>query len=52
MTGFFRYTMIDIPDLQEQLALVKDFEEIQQKIDSIEEIIKSFSNLLCKEIAG
>lgn len=52
MTGFFRYTMIDIPEIDEQLALVKTVERIQQRIDRIETIIKSFGNLLNKEITG
>ncbi len=52
MTGFFRYTSIDIPALNEQLAFVKDVERIQQQIDRIDKIISRFNSLLSKEIAG
>lgn len=52
MTGFFRYTTLDIPVLDEQIALVSAVEKIQQQINRIDKIIGRFDNLLCKEIAG
>lgn len=52
MTGFFRYTSLDIPNLDEQVALVKEVEKIQRQIDGIDTIICRFSSLLSKEIDG
>jgi len=52
MTGFFRYTSLDIPYLDEQVALVKEVEKIQRQIDGIDTIICRFSSLLSKEIDG
>ena len=52
MTGFFRYTIIDIPDLEEQLSLVNTVEKAQQQIQSIDNTIKRLNSLLSKEIAG
>ena len=51
MTGFFRYTLIDIPDLREQTVLVKTVERVQRQIDRIDAIIDRYRGLLCKEIA-
>ncbi len=51
MTGFFQYSKIDIPDIQEQISLVKSVERIQQKIERIDSIICRYDSLLCKELA-
>ncbi|MBE6738049.1 MAG: hypothetical protein E7566_05315 [Ruminococcaceae bacterium] len=51
MTGFFKHTKIDIPNLQEQLSIVKKYEILERRIDSIENIKKHYSDLVSKEIA-
>ena len=51
MTGFFRYTIIDIPDFSEQIALVKTYERTQIQIDRIDAILRRYNDLLSKEIA-
>lgn len=51
MTGFFEHTKIDIPKLQEQLAVVKKYEILERRIDAIEKIEKLYFNLISKEIA-
>ena len=51
MTGFFSYTKIDIPSYDEQMALVKKYERLQHRIDSIEEAEKKYYELISKEIA-
>lgn len=51
MTGFFTYTQIDIPSYEEQRALVKKYNSLYQRIESIERIEEQYHNLLLKEIA-
>lgn len=51
MTGFFAHTKIDIPNLQEQLSVVKKYEYLERRIDAIEKIEKHYFNLISKEIA-
>ena len=51
MTGFFQFTSIDIPALQEQKNLVNVVERIQLQIDRIDAIVRRFNVLLSKEIS-
>lgn len=52
MTGFFQYTIIDIPTIEEQNRLVTAFAKVQQRIITINTILERYNNLLCKEIAN
>lgn len=51
MTGFFKYTRIDIPSLNEQQDVVKKFAPVEKRIKEIRKLIKSYNILLTKEIA-
>ena len=52
MTGFFKYTTIDIPLIEEQHLFVKTIENIKNKIDAIDSILKRYSNIICREITN
>lgn len=52
MTGFFKYTTIDIPSIEEQRLFVKAIENVQNKINAIDNIIKRYYSLICKEITN
>lgn len=51
MTGFFEHTLIDIPDIEEQLKIVNLFDEINQRLDSIAKIEEMYLQLLNKEVS-
>lgn len=50
MTGFFKNVVIDIPDYDEQLNVVRLYEKAERLKKRIDEIDKKISNLLEKEI--
>lgn len=52
MTGFFKYTTIDIPSIEEQRLFVKAIENVQNKINAIDNILKRYYSLICKEITN
>lgn len=52
MTGFFKYTMIDIPSIEEQLSFVQTIEDVQNKIYAIDNILNRYNGLICKEITN
>ena len=51
MTGFFDYARIDIPQYEEQIAMVEKYQLVQKRIESIESIEEKYARLLTKEIA-
>lgn len=51
MTGFFKYTKIDIPSINEQQAVVARYLPIEKRIEEIRKVIKAYDILLTKEIA-
>lgn len=51
MTGFFAYTKLDIPSIDEQLSIVKKYDTLLQRINTIEEIERKYCKLISKEIA-
>ena len=51
MTGFFDYAKIDIPQHEEQIAMVEKYQLLQARIESIEKIEAQYSRLITKEIA-
>lgn len=51
MTGFFKFTKIDIPDIKEQTSLVRLVERVQERIAKIDSVISRYDTLLCKELA-
>lgn len=50
MTGFFKHTKIDIPSLDEQLTVVKQYEKLDNRISSINELIIKLTNLQNKNV--
>ena len=44
-TGFFTHTFIDIPSIEEQINVVKQYTLIKHKIDRIETILKRIDNI-------
>lgn len=52
MSGFFEYTKIDVPNIEEQEKVVRAHEEVQQRIRTIEAIESKYYNLLTKEISN
>lgn len=51
MTGFFKYTRIDVPSIEEQQSVVAKYLPIEKRIEEIRKITKSYDTLLTKEIA-
>ena len=51
MTGFFKYTKIDIPSITEQQAVVAKYLPIEKRIEEIHRVINAYDILLTKEIA-
>lgn len=51
MTGFFEHTLLDIPDIEEQLKLVCLYEIVNRKLNSIAKIEEMYFQLLNKEIS-
>ncbi len=51
MTGFFKYTVIDIPELKEQQNLVQSVERIWRVMSRIDQILLKYNALLEKEIS-
>ena len=52
MTGFFKHTKIDIPDIDEQVAIVKSAEKVYGLMSAVENTLERYYVLLGKEIAG
>lgn len=51
MTGFFKYTKIDIPSIREQQAVAARYFPIEKRIEEIQRIMGDYDALLAKEIA-
>lgn len=51
MTGFFTYSSIDIPSIDEQLSIVKKYDYLQHRINVIEKIQNQYNALIDKEIS-
>lgn len=49
-TGFFKNTLIDIPELGEQTKIVELYDKLQRYITKIESIKKEYKKILCKEV--
>ncbi len=45
------YARIDIPQYEEQIAMVEKYQLVQKRIESIESIEEKYARLLTKEIA-
>ena len=51
MTGFFECTKVDIPSLDEQLSVVKNYNTLLHRIKTIEAVESQYCELISKEIA-
>ena len=50
MTGFFTYTKLDIPSIDEQLSIVKKYDILLHRISTIEEIERQYYRLISKAV--
>lgn len=50
-TGFFKYTRIDIPFINEQRVVVEKIIPIEKRIKKIKSLMNAYNNLLAKEIS-
>jgi len=51
MTGFFTYTKLDIPSIDGQMSIVKKYDVLLHRINTVEEIERHYYRLISKEIA-
>lgn len=49
-TGFFSNTLIDIPEIDEQLRIVALYSKLQRRADKISQIQKEYEKVLSKEV--